>query len=398
MQLAQLRENSYRWYIEYHCPERKRPTFGLNRILNIEQRRRRGQELCDLINWWMIAGLPIDRFNEVEARRKKSQHDRTGTAPRGHTDVRRAIYHAVEVKEAYLKNEDSTRSYTSHSRLFVSFLESKQWELMPVDEIRKHHIVAFLDHRKIEDQVRNTTINNNITSLNALFEVLLDREFILTNPCSKIKKLPAEAKNRRPFTTEEAKAALPYIYQHDKLLLLAILMEYCCYMRPKEIRLTKRKSIDLLRGIISIPSKVGKTGRKIGGRVATIPTEFLPYFVELMPSCRPHSFIFGKGFIPNQREACNKNRMYKRHLILLKKLKQLGILEDISGLTLYSWKDAGITDALAYLPLVGVQDQAGHTKPDMTLKYYKKPDVNEHILGMRNDVLPQKKGPTEVRP
>lgn len=389
-QLAQLRETNYRWYIEYHCPERKRPTFGLNRILNLEQRRRRGYELCELINWWMLAGLDIGRFTETEARRRKAEATRSTIAPRGHTDVRRAILFAVELKAALLKNPDSNRSYESHSRIFIQFLEQEGWELMPVDEIRHHHVVAFLDHRAITDKVRNSTINNNITSLNSLFAALIDRGFVVNNPCDKIKKRPNEPKLRRIFTVEEARVVIPYLYENDKLLCLAVLMMYCCYIRPKAIRQTRRGYIDLKRGLIKYSPSGTKTGSKIGAVTKTIPLSFLPYFEELVPAIHQNDYIFGTGFIAGGKAHCNKNRMYKRHKTLLTNMKKAGLLDNITGLTLYSWKDTGMTEDLEYLPLIGVQEQADHVSPDMTIKYRSKPEVNAHLLQKRNTVLPLK--------
>lgn len=395
-QLAQLKEGSYRWYIEFYAPQRIRRTFNLNRIANIQARRERGRELCVLLNFWLKAGMPIHRFKESEARRRLAESQRARVAPRGHTDVRRAIFHAVDIKEAKLKNPDSLRSYLSHSRLFVQFLESQQWEMLPVDEIQRHHIMAWLDHRQIHDNVRSNTINNNLRSLTALFNELKDRGFILENPCEDIKRMTPEPKLRRPFTIDEAQDALPYIYRNDPLLMLAILMEFCCYMRPKEIRRIKRREIDLVAGVIRIPAAKSKTGSKVGARTATIPDAFLPYFVELVPECSPNHYVFGQGFVPAGKDHCNKNRMYRRHLSMLQAMQRVGILEDIDGLTLYSWKDTGITEALKYIPLIGVQDQAGHTKPDMTLRYYAKPEVNHHIKAMRNNVLPKKEAPAEA--
>lgn len=387
-QLASLRETNYRWYIEYWAPDRKRPTFGINRIVNLEERRKRAYELCALINWWLMAGLPISRWTETEARLRKAQSMKTDIAPRGHTHASRAILHGVELKDSLLQNSDSSRSYKSHGTLFIKFLEREGLHLLPIDELRRHHIMAFLDHRRIEDKVRNNTVNNNITSLNAIFNVLIDRGFIVSNPCEKIRKLPPEPKIRRPFTSEEASQFLPFIYERDPLLCLAVLMMYCCYMRPKEILHCRRGYVNLTLGVIRLPANKSKTGRHVGEQVKTIPAEFMPYFKELIPSCPPSYYIFGKGYLPGREEHCKKDRLYKRHTSALRQAKQSGTLGSISGLTLYSWKDTGITEDVLQFPLAAVQSQAGHTTPDMTMKYYKKPMINEHLRQKKNRVLP----------
>jgi integrase len=76
---------------------------------------------------------------------------------------------------------------------------------------------------------------------------------------------------------------------------------------------------------------------------------------------------------------------------------QQQVLEDINGLTLYSWKDTGITEDVLLFPLAAVQSQAGHTTPNMTMKYYRKPLINEHLREKQNNVLP-KKGRATMRP
>ena len=392
---ARLRETSSRWYIELYCPHRKRPTFDLNRIVNLEARRKRGYELCELLNWWVQAGLQLSRFKETEARRRMIEAQRTSIAPRGHTDCRRALLYGVELKEALLRNPDSNRSYKSHSGIFIDFLEAQGWEMMPIDELRRHHVMAFLDHRRITDKVRNNTLNNNITTLNAIFTVLIDRGFLIDNPCQKIKKLPPEPKFRRPFTETEARAIMPFIYEEDPLLCLAVLMQYCCYMRPKAIYNCRRGYIDLDAGIIHLPAGGHKTGRLTGDAYKTIPTDFLPYFRELVPDVPARFFLFGQGYVPGGKKQCQGDRLYKRHKRMLKIAIERGIIHDDTGLTYYSWKDTGMTEDADKFPLVAIQQQAGHTSPVMTMKYVKTPKVNKHLRTKTNTVLPKKEAPPE---
>lgn len=384
---ARLVEANYRWYIELYCPKRLRPTFNLNRILNLAERRQRGYHLCELLNWWMTAGLSIDRFTEGDARRRMLEAQKTSIAPRGHTSVQKAFYHALEIKKAKTRGTSSD-SYKSHCGLFISYMENNNIELLPIDELQRHHIIAFLDHRKMVDKVSNTTINNNLIGVSTLLNELLDRGFILDNPCDKIKKLIPEPKKRRPFTLMEATDFMAYTYEHDPLLLLAILFQYCCFMRPIEIRKLQFRDIDLDNNIVYVRSENSKTGRKTGERTPTIPSEFKPYFVNLLERGHPKNFIFGKGFITNQPEHCNKNRLYRRHKRIIKILHTKKVIENTDGLVFYSWKDTGMTATLEYMNVIGVRNQAGHSTTEMTLKYYQAPKINPHMLDMKNNVLP----------
>lgn len=76
--------------------------------------------------------------------------------------------------------------------------------------------------------------------------------------------------------------------------------------------------------------------------------------------------------------------MYHLHREYLKDLKKAGALHNIEGLTWYSWKDTGITDALHDLPLLAVKDQAGHSDPKMTMKYRHPEKVNPHMKKFQN--------------
>jgi len=67
--------------------------------------------------------------------------------------------------------------------------------------------------------------------------------------------------------------------------------------------------------------------------------------------------------------------------------KECGELKNIAGLTWYSWKDTGITDALEDLPLMAVRDQAGHSDAKMTLKYYHKARVNKGMQRLKNRLV-----------
>jgi integrase len=171
------------------------------------------------------------------------------------------------------------------------------------------------------------------------------------------------------------------------LLFYTVLILYCCFLRPKEIRSLKFKQFDLKRGLIYLSYKHAKDN---DNRIVTIPSAFLPYFdVEFFAKHPAESYVFGADFKPGKASSCGHNIMYRQHLAVLEELKREGKLRDIEGLTLYSWKDTGITEALEYLPLLSVQDQAGHSKPEMTMKYRHKGEVNDAFRGFENKILPK---------
>jgi integrase len=296
-----------------------------------------------------------------------------------------ALYQAVEIKGAKTR-ENSSNSYRSHANVFINYLEKAELETMPVDELEVYHVVDFMDHRKLNDKVRNNTVNNDIIHLGALFTELKERGFVLENVWHQVKKLPKERKHRRAFEPDEAQITIRHFYRHDPTLCLAILFQYCCFLRPNEIRQLKISDVDLDTGIIQVRPETGKTSKELHTRYATIPASYEPIFRELMPEGAGHNYIFGVGFKPGSA-PCSKNRMYRRHKRGLKWLHEMGKLPDLKGLEFYSWKDTGITDAADMLPIVFVQDQAGHTDTKTTLMYRKRPKVNHHFRDMEKKLL-----------
>jgi integrase len=338
----------------------------------------------------MQAGLHLDRFSEAEAKRRRAEAHARGIAPRGHTPLAEAIQAAVKVMVAGAP-ADTIKTYTSISNLFLSFLRAQSWDAMPADELARHHALAYVDHCRIERRVTANTTNNNVAILRGIFQWMQGRGYCTANPWADVKKLPPEAKRRRCFTPTEAQAAIAHIARHDAWLYAALLLEYTCYMRPNEIRLLRVGDVDLASGAVHIRRATSKTGRKQGDRTATIPAAVLPLLRGLLPSGAPAShYVFGTG-AQCAASPCSRSRMYKRHQAALARMVEEGTLASAEGLTFYSWKDTGITEALLTMPLVAVQDQAGHTTPAMTLRYRAKPRINADMQAWQPAALKKEK-------
>jgi len=377
-----------RWYISFYAADdldggrRKhyRPTFNLNRIHNIKERESRANDLVAKIGIWLDAGKPISKFEEQKVRI-------TGVLTEDYsllnTPVKQALDHILAIK-AMLK-PDSQRSFISISKMFLLFLEKKKWDRLSIGELGKTHARAYLDDCLIVRKLSPITWNNQVAVLRTMFNELLERGYVERNPFQGIKKKKNLPKKRRPFTQDEARVVMKRIRERP-LLFYTVLILYCCFLRPKEIRSLRFKQFDLKRGLIYLSYKHAKDN---DNRVVTIPSDFLPYFdVQFFSKYPAESHVFGEDFQPGKAKSCGHNIMYRQHLKVLEELHREGKLRDIEGLTLYSWKDTGITEALEYLPLLSVQDQAGHSKPEMTMKYRHKSEVNEKFKGFENKILP----------
>lgn len=363
---------SDRWYISFYAIDASgqrrhfRPTFNLNRITDLRVRQARADELCKKINAWLSSGRSVDAFDErlIHA----ENEDGAGM------DLQQALKIALDIK-CRSDRSDSQKTYRSHVGILMQYLQQNGMEKMFAANFGRVEAVAFLDYR-LEQKISNTTYNNTRTILRSIWSELEEREIVKENPWSKTKTRDTEEKNRRNFTESEAKAIFAHIRRHDVLLFYGIILEYCCYIRPGELRRLRVNDIILDQGIVIVRKSVSKTKKE---RIATIPELFLNLFDRGFFDSLPGSwYLFGDGWKPGPN-LTGKDRMYRRHKNVLTHLYNTGQLKNIDGLTLYSWKDTGITDALEQMSILSVQDQAGHTTPGMTLKYRHRRRINDQI-------------------
>ncbi len=387
-ELPRLVCGNSRWYILFYAPNEKgertryRPTFNLNRINDIDLRRERGNELVAKMRWWLVNGQDPWRFDE----RLIPPLDQKEENLLPETNILEAFEVARSVK-ANSDRADTNKNYNSVFNLFTAFLKHKKWHRMSIKQFSRRHAIAYMDHCVVDRKVGAFTYNNNIVLLRAMIYALIEREYYLhENPFSKIRMKKLPKKQRRNFTHREAKIVIHEIRKSEPLLFIALLLEYCCFARPAEIRQLRFSDISIDQGIVFINGKKGKTKED---RSLTIPNEFLPYFSDVFFSAYPSNYyIFGNGFHPHPSKPCGISTMSKKHRKILIRLQAKGKLKDITGLQWYSWKDTGITDALEDLPLLAVQDQAGHSRPEMTLRYRHKKVINRQIQeGFKNKVI-----------
>jgi integrase len=379
-----------RWYICYYAPTeesdeptRYRFTFNLNRIKDLQIRKTRAEDLVKKINWWLGRGFRPWAFDERKVPFDFDQgNDKPGNKL-GDTNVIDALEFIREVK-AKTGAKDTARSYRSHVNLLIEFLQAKKYDRLCIADFSKNLAMSYMDYRAIVKKVSNTTYNNTITNLRVMFYALKDREYIAENPFKDIPKKKRVAKTRRPFSDQEARKVITRIKKESTLLFYALLFEYACFIRPEEVRNLRFQDVDLRNGIVTL-----RNHRKTDtNRFKTIPDDFLCFFNQEYFNHYPgHYFIFGKTLKPHPSIPCGKSSLYRKHRKVLDDMYKTGALDDLTGLTFYSWKDTGITYALQEMKILAVQDQAGHTTPQMTLRYREKPKVNKEIKEMFKNKL-----------
>jgi len=155
-----------------------------------------------------------------------------------------------------LKAKESRRntilSYSSFISIFDQYLKDTNKRHYYLADFNKQEAMQYLDYVLIHRNVSALTRNNYLKAMRVLFFVLVDRDYIQSNPFSGIKKLKIEQKRRTVFSPAECGIICNFLKGKDNGLLLAISLCYYCALRPAEIRRLKIGDIDLKKGFITL--------------------------------------------------------------------------------------------------------------------------------------------------
>lgn len=375
---ARLQEG-YRWYIIYYQTNpdtgiraRFRETYDLNRIKNLRERKKRANEIVAEINSKLHFGYPYVKLESELAE----------------TAMTKAIDIALEVK-CQSDRPDTRKTYKTARNTFKLFLKAQNMCQLPIGKLTGAHAIQYMDYLVRERGISNLTYNNYITQMHSLMNELIKREYISTNPFAGIKKKKATQKLRNGIDDINKAIIIQYIKDNDKVLFLAILLLYYTFIRPAEMRRLRIKDINLKRRMISMDGAQTKN-RRIA--IKTIPDTMLEYLTECMDSLKDYPgnyLIFGKGMKPHESIPSGSNTMNDRHKRLIRKLFAAGVVDDISGLSIYSWKDTGVQNYLeVQVNMYELMRQLGHADLETTQIYAEKRSlINPSIKMNAPDIM-----------
>ncbi|MDF1867718.1 MAG: hypothetical protein P1U70_23060 [Saprospiraceae bacterium] len=320
----------FRWYILYYQTnpatgkrERFRETFDLNRIHDLEKRYEMAIQQLRIIDSKLPLGYPFQ--NEISK-----------------TPSRENIVTAIQIGTKILCKSERKRTRqtaVSMSNIFNDFLEIEDLKDMKIGEFRKIHARKFLDYGLFEREIANRTYNNYVERMKTLFYELKERDYVIENPFVGFKKKKVKGKKRRAFSEEERDIMAKVISKSDNWLYLGVLLQYHCFIRPIELRRLRFYMIDLNEGIIKMP---GDTTKNWEDAIITIPDSLISILEDFnFKKYNQRFLVFGKKMTPHPNIPCSHDNLNSRHKAILKDLFSKGRLNDIDGLSFYSWKDTG---------------------------------------------------------
>ncbi|HZV71622.1 MAG TPA: phage integrase N-terminal SAM-like domain-containing protein [Saprospiraceae bacterium] len=265
------------------------------------------------------------------------------------------------------------RTYSSVTRKFLKFLQEKNYDQLPIGSLSTR-VAEMYSARLLEEGLLPVTHNKNITALHSIFAKLVKKKIITTNIWKEIEQLKEGEKKRIPVPEDHIPIILDYLRKNDVTVYTACLLQFYTMVRPNEMRQMRRSNFDLQKSIIIIQSDVSKNGKN---GVTTIPDEFMGILIDLkIESLHSTDYLLREKTHLGSKKPLSKNALGHRYRLAIKFLHRSGHLKNITGNTLYSWKDTGndylsdnVTNALKWM------NQNRHQSLDETQKYLSKRKV-----------------------
>jgi len=206
--------------------------------------------------------------------------------------------------------------YNSALDTFLSWTKKERLSNTDIGFFDRYHAQNYLDYLAVTGGISNTSINNKITYLKALFNGLEERNVISGSPFAKVKKLKQIKSFQNLAYTETEIIELKNVIEAEApKLWVFVQLIYYCYIRPAEIRGLKKENFNLVARKIFIPAEISKNGKD---DYVDVPTKFLPDLKKFIDQCKPRTYIF-PGTKEGQPIAINL--MTSWHKTFLKRLK-----------------------------------------------------------------------------
>jgi len=215
----------------------------------------------------------------------------------------------------------------------------------------------------------NGTVMDYIGLFTRFFNDLIEKDIIIKNPFSKVKKLKVNQVGKKPFNDLQKTILKEEIAKCNPQLWLFIQFMVYTFIRPNELRLMVVGDIDIHDGKILVRREVSKNKKS---QYVAIPTQLYKEIINSKMCDYPHDYyLFSLKGIPDVKPSY-KDYFERKHRIILERLKFS------PQHTIYSWKSTGVISAKeAGLDLKEIKEQLRHSSLDMTDKYLKSLGIND---------------------
>lgn len=232
----------------------------------------------------------------------------------------------------------------------------------------------YLDWLYIDRGVSPRTYNNFRTWCQSFCKWMLRQRYVDADPLENITPLKEPQKTRQPLPTSVLRQIKAYLEPRNKHFLLAVMMEYYCFIRPGELSQIRIGDIDVKAHSIYIGADISKNGK---AEVVGLNRSIVALMRELHVLRHPKEwYLFSNRCRPGKTRL--EPRMFRDRWVRMR--KRLGLPKEYQ---FYSLKDSGIRDLANAEGIVIARDQARHSSVAVTNKYLQGRDHPVHIETVR---------------
>lgn len=261
--------------------------------------------------------------------------------------------------------KQSTRAdYTKRLEMLVCYAS-----MQGITAIEDIDFTQFLEWVFIGRGVAPRTHNNYRTWCLSFCRWLRQQHYISGDPLLDVPPLKEPPKVRQPLPPSVLARVRDYLNERNKHYLLAVMMEYCCFIRPDELSNIRIGDIDAKAHAIYVRAEISKNGK---AEMVGLNNAVLSLMRELHVLRSPKDwYLFSVRCRPGATKL--NSRMFRERWARLR--KRLDLPKEYQ---FYSLKDSGIRDLANSEGIVIARDQARHSSVAVTNKYLQGRDRPVH--------------------
>lgn len=385
---------SYRHYINVYYTDKKgvwqhkKPTFSLNRITNLPERRRRGWMLQNAINYWLDNGFAFEDFDERLAVQRMADDVKEVIIIKT-MSVLEAIEMAKKFRIADTERKGSQKTLRTHANVFSKWLKATLWDDLPVDKFSPMHAMKYIEYWTIVGKITNAnTHNTKLSYMKSYFQWMVGKEIIKSNPFKSFKPRRTGKANVRNLEADEMCIIADAAKVRNVWMWCALKLAFWGLVRQSEMQRLKFEHFDFDKWVIIMPMEVSKNWKE---DIITLPKFLKEEFESVGFMKKPkHFFVFGKDLAPGEK-SIHESKFYHDHAAILKKLKDTEVMPHSKGLSFRSWRKTGMDYFSNHLHPRQFKDHNRHESFATTEKYLPNRKFIKEVSVLPDNIFLQKK-------
>ena len=351
------------WYVDFTCydpaeQKMKRKKYMLDGIYKEKERKKRAADIIASLTNRLRAG-----WNPWVELSNSRQYAKVSAV----LDL--YVKYLQKLRNTNAIKENTYLDYTKRLRILQEYMQNYATPIMYIYQFNLSFISDFLDYILMDRDSSARTRNNYKVWLSSFCNWLIEKQYMETNPCERIKALKEEPKRREALSPSELQSLRNYLEKHNRYFLLACRMEYYTFIRPEELTNIRLKDISIKEQKVFVGGDISKN-RKDG--MVGLNDELVKLMIDLDVFRHDgDSYLFSKDFMPGKKKITTKvlrNYFYKVR----------AALHWPDTYMFYSLKDSGIRDLANSAGIVVARDQARHADVSTTNKYLKGSSLTVH--------------------